>query len=97
MTGHAKALDITNMPEVRRLAEEVSASREPRILRSLDKDLVVVSPLRGTSSRRGRRKSDADLAAFRSAAGGWMDVDTDKLVNDIYETRRRSNRPPFDV
>ena len=40
-----------------------------------------------------QEKTKADYEAFLSAAGGWKDVDTDKLIADIYATRRRSNRP----
>jgi hypothetical protein len=35
--------------------------------------------------------------AFRSAAGSWADVDTDKLIEGIYAMRRRSNRPPVEL
>jgi hypothetical protein len=97
MAERLKALDISNMPDVRRLAEEVSATRESRILRSSNGDLALVSPLAKSTRRHGRGKTEADLSAFRSAAGGWKDVDTDRLTEDIYETRRRSNRPPVEL
>lgn len=47
--------------------------------------------------RRGRTLSEADLEAFRSAAGGWSDIDTDKLIENIYESRRISTRPPVEL
>jgi hypothetical protein len=97
MAEHLKALDISDMPEVRRLAEEVSTTREARILCTPNGDLAVVSPLGRGTRRNGHVKTEADLSAFRSAAGGWKDVDTDRLVEDIYETRRRSNRPPVEL
>ncbi len=52
MTTDPKPIDISNMPELVRIA---------------------------------------DYEAFRSAAGGWKDVDTDRLLNDIYADRRRTN------
>ena len=39
----------------------------------------------------------ADYEAFRSAAGGWKDVDTDKLIADIYADRALSDRPAVDL
>jgi hypothetical protein len=37
--------------------------------------------------------TDADLAAFRSAAGAWGDVDVDEFIAYIYERRKLSSRP----
>ncbi len=55
--------------------------------------VVRLPPVR---SRRGKPTA-AHYEAFRQAAGSWADVDTDKLIEDIYATRRRSNRPPIDL
>ena len=50
------------------------------------------------SRRRGRKITAADHAAFLSAAGGWQGlVDTDQLIEDIYESRRMSSRPPVEL
>ena len=50
------------------------------------------------ASRVSRRvKTEADYEAFRAAAGSWKDVDTDRLIEDIYESRRRSSRPPVEL
>ena len=37
------------------------------------------------------------LEAFRRAAGSWSDVDTDKLVEEIYQRRQRAERPPVNL
>jgi len=67
----------------------------------VDKDgnaLVVVTPARRAKpARRRGERTRADYSAFRSAAGGWKDVDTDRLVEDIYTDRRLSDRPPIDL
>ena len=43
-------------------------------------------------------KSAADYEAFLASAGGWRGlVDTDKLIANIYESRRRSSRPPVEL
>lgn len=42
------------------------------------------------------QKTAEDYEAFLSAAGSWKDVDTDRLLKDIYASRR-SSRPPVDL
>jgi hypothetical protein len=96
MAEHAKSIDISNNPELLRLAEEVRSTNEPRVLiRNSEEIAVVVPVVARAKKRRGRMKTKADYETFRAAAGGWADVDTDKLIEDIYEARRRSNRPPI--
>jgi hypothetical protein len=86
-------VDISGNPELLRIAEEVSATGEGRLLRSRGADLAALVPITQGSRRRARgTKSEADLEAFRAAAGSWSDFDTDKLVADIYESRRSSRR-----
>jgi len=100
MAEHAKSLDISGMPELLRLVEEVRASNEPRLLTRDHERLAVVMPVsvRPPERRRGKTPTAEDLEAFRSAAGGWRGVvDVDKLVKDIYESRRISTRPPVDL
>jgi hypothetical protein len=96
MARQLESIDITEMPELRRLAEEVDASREPRLLVRGDVQVAVIAPV---SSGKGLgRKSAADLAAFRAAAGSWRDnVDTEKLKRDIAESRRISTRPHVEL
>jgi hypothetical protein len=75
-------------------SEEVRAGRGPRVLRRDGEDVAVVTPLPGPKKRRkGRTLSKEDYEAFRSAAGGWKDIDTDALIENIYESRRISTRP----
>jgi hypothetical protein len=98
MAERAKPIDISDNPELLRLAEEVRATNEPRILTRNSEEIAVVVPVVAhAKKRRSRMKTKADYEAFRAAAGGWADIDTDKLIEDIYEARRRSNRPPIEL
>jgi hypothetical protein len=93
MAEHPKAVDISAVPEILRLVEEVRRAGEPRILQRDGEDLAIVMPLPRSRKRpRGHALSRADYEAFRSAAGGWKDIDTDKLIENIYESRRISTR-----
>jgi predicted DNA-binding antitoxin AbrB/MazE fold protein len=37
--------------------------------------------------------SPEDIEASRSAAGAWADIDAERLIRDIYESRLISTRP----
>ncbi len=96
--SHPTPIDITTIPELARIAEEVEATRRPRELVRDNKPVAVITPV--TPTRKARKpgaKTKADYEAFKSAAGSWKDVDTDRLIKDIYEQRRRSNKPPIEL
>ena len=96
MAREAKHTDITHIPELVRLVEEVRASNEPRVLTRDREELAVLTPARVRRARRPKTK--ADYEAFLSSLGGWKDlVDTEKLKRDIYESRRISTRPPIEL
>ncbi|MBI2906835.1 MAG: hypothetical protein HYX92_04165 [Chloroflexi bacterium] len=92
MARELKTIDISNVPELLRIVEEVRATNEPRVLRRDSEELAVLTPSPKRRRRTVRAKTKADYEAFRTAAGSWKDVDTDKLVAEIYESRRRSFR-----
>jgi hypothetical protein len=96
MARDSEHIEIGHIPELLRLAEEVRASREPRVLTRDREEIAVLSPAKPRRAR--RRKTKADYEAFLSSLGGWKDlVDTEKLKSDIYESRRISTRPPIRV
>ena len=95
MSGADKVIDVSDAPELLRLAEEVHSTHEPRILQRDGEDLALLVPVGRIGARRRRKpRTSADEEALRSAAGSWPDVDTDRLIADIYDSRRRSIRPP---
>jgi hypothetical protein len=93
----ATAININDIPELVRLADEVRATGVPRILRHDGEDVAILMPLPIARRSRERKKSAADMDAFLSSAGGWNDVDAEKLKKDIYDSRRLSSRPPVDL
>lgn len=97
MAERITRIDIGDAPELLELAKEVHRSHEPRVLRHAGEDLAMMVPLSRKQPSRRKEPTPEDYAAFRSAAGSWADVDTDKLIEDIYATRRRSNRPPVEL
>jgi hypothetical protein len=91
-----KAIDSTDMPEMPRLAEEAQATQQTYLLRREGEEIAAVVPLK-PARRKGQAETEADYEAFRSAAGRWSNIDTDKLIKDIHESRTISLRPPVEL
>ncbi len=86
------------MPDLLRVAEEVAATKKPLKLTRDRKTVAILMPVSTSlSPRKKPEKTRADYEAFSSAAGGWKDVDIDRLIANIYATCRRSNRPPVNL
>ena len=78
--------------------DRVVAGNEPVLVEKPDGARAVLTPAPSHKARRRSRiLTAADYAAFRSAAGAWADVDTDKFLEDIYADRRASDRPPVEL
>jgi len=91
-------IDISGVPDLLRIAEEVRTTRKPHILRRDSEDMAVLIPVTPTRRKAKRTKTRADYEAFHAAAGGWKGlVDTDKLIADINESRRLSTKPPIEL
>lgn len=94
MTTKMRPIDITNMPELERLADEVRANNQPLALQRNHETVAVLMPATRAAAQppRGRKLSDADIQAFLSSAGSWKGiVDTERLKKDIYESREMSS------
>jgi hypothetical protein len=89
--------EVGELPDVLRLAEAVRESEKPLLLQRSGEAVAVVIPvaLAEDFGLRGPITAE-DIQAFRAAAGAWKDVDTDKLLEDIYESRGRPARPPVE-
>ncbi len=93
------AVDISNAPDLLRLAEEVHRTGQPRLLRRDNEDLAVLTPIAiPLKPRSKRKKTAADREAFLSSAGGWTgNVEVDAFLKENYESRDRSSRPPVEL
>ena len=97
-----ETIDVSNNPDLLRIAEAVRRRNTSAVLRNGDEAIAVVMPV-GGSTRKAKRspfkkRSQADIDAFLASAGGWKDlVDTEQLKRDIAESRARSGRPPIEL
>jgi hypothetical protein len=81
MQREIKRIDISNVPELLRIAEEVRITHQPHILRRDSEDVAILMPVTPSSQRRAKRElTKSDYQAFLSAAGSWSGlVDPDTL------------------
>lgn len=84
-----KAIDVTSMPELLRLAEEVRDTHEARILRRDDEDLAVVRPL---VPKRRAEATKGDSNAFLSSAGSWKGLIDAETFKEATRASRGSDR-----
>jgi hypothetical protein len=103
MATERETIDISNNPDLLRVVEEMRRRNVSAVLTNGNEDVAVVTPVanmprRGGKRSHGRQKTEADVDAFLSAAGGWKDlVDTERLKRDIAESRARSSRSPIQL
>src|SRR6266436_1738485 len=78
MAAHPTPIDISHLPDLLRLVEEVKTTKQPRILKRDNETVAMLMPVgTGVKSKKHRAKTKADYTAFRAAFGSWKDVDTD--------------------
>ena len=98
MTREADSIDISSLPDLAQLADEVARTGRPCVLRRGDTNVAVVVP----AARRARRPeagplTDAQRQAFLSAFGSWKGlVDADQLKREL-RAARSSRRPPVEL
>lgn len=98
MANEYASIDISNTPDLLKLAEEVRKTKRPRVLRRAKEDIAVLMPLHKAARTAAKRTpTDEDIAAFEAAAGGWKDVDIDRFLADNGRSRQASSRPPVEL
>ncbi len=87
------AINPTDLsPEDQRALSEIAAKSKDEALRQAVNSYLERS--RESSQSNGPPDSEHEREqAFLRAAGAWHDMDTDKLIEEIYEQRLRQTRP----
>lgn len=91
MDAKRKLFDVEDHPGLVSLVEDLRNADDEVVIRQHGEEIAVVIPIRERRQKRVPRViTDEDRAAFRAAAGGRKDVDTDRLLQDIYADRDMS-------
>ena len=98
-------LDITNIPELRHLVEEMRAKKQPRLLKQDRESVALLMPL-GTTLKQQPPATQADIwtdydagkvrGALAQSAGTLAGVNRKRLFTDIRNQRsQESTHCPF--
>jgi antitoxin (DNA-binding transcriptional repressor) of toxin-antitoxin stability system len=84
MSSHVTAIDISNMPELLDLVQEVEATQKPRELRRDNKPVALLTPIIENTEK---------WKKIKPAFGSWSDADADTLIANIQRWRAEGSRP----
>ncbi len=88
-------IDITNMPDLVRIAEEVEATRKPRVLKRDNTPIAILTPVTKNRSSQATSKAIKETLAL---AGAWSDLDFDEMLDSLDHIRHDSKpTPPFSL
>ncbi len=86
MAAHHTPIDISTMPDLVRIVEEVTATKTPRELKRDNKVVAVLMP-----SDTKRKTSIQDALAL---AGAWKDIPSDDMEERLDRIRHESKPTP---
>ena len=86
MAAHPTPIDISTMPDLVRLVEEVATTKKPRALQRDKKTVAVLMPV--TPAPQGKTTYEASLAAL----GSWRDLDANELMTCVHRSRAEGSR-----
>ena len=92
MRSNLTPIDISHMPDLLDLVEEVEATKKPRELKRDDKVVAVLSPV-VQKEKDAPKPTNATWQKSLAAIGSWSDIDADKAIADIYKWREEGSRP----
>jgi hypothetical protein len=84
------AIDISNMPDLVRLAEEVEVTKKPRILKRHKKTVAILMPVEPATHPKKQQAIKETLAL----AGSWSDLDWNEMLATLDRIRHESKPPP---
>ena len=93
MNTPVTSIDISNKPDLLRLAEEVKTTRKPRLLKNHRETVAVIMPA-DTANQGNVTQKQTAYKAIQTLIGSWKDIDTDTLIAQIYRAREEGSRPP---
>jgi hypothetical protein len=97
MIHEAPPMEISTMPELARLAEDVARTGRPRRLTRGGTDAAMIVPVNAPRPRRcprGKEITQADIEATLSTFGAWKGhIDAEAFKHEIKDARS-DHRPP---
>src|SRR5712692_8400979 len=95
MAMHPSPIDISHMPALVQLAEEVAATKTPRELRRDNKIVAVLTPVETEGKQQQKQQAIEETLAL---AGSWSELDFDDMIQQLDRIRHESKpTPPLEL
>ncbi len=95
MAADTIPVEISNNPELLRLAEEVKATNKPRLLKRDNTPLAILTPVKKKQSSQSKSKAMKETLAL---AGAWGDRDWNEVEAELDRIRHSSKpTPPLEL
>jgi hypothetical protein len=86
-------LDVSDRPDLRRIAEEIREKREPVVLRLDGQDVAIITPVPLSDSGNVGVLTKQQFETLMSVGGGWKDiVDVETLKEELRHSRGQTIR-----
>ncbi len=90
MATHPTPIDISTMPDLVQIVEEVAATRTPRELKRDNTIVAVLTPVEREKQQQNKKAIEETLAL----AGAWKDLDFDDMLEQLDHIRHDSKPTP---
>jgi hypothetical protein len=83
MSSTLAPIDISKIPDLLEIVEEVEATKKPRELVRDNKPVALLTPISG---------HEAKWEKIKATFGSWSDLDPDEIIRNIYRRRNEGSR-----
>jgi hypothetical protein len=90
MAQHATPIDISTMPDLVQIVEEVAATKQPRALKRDNHIVAILTPVEREKQQQNSKAIEETLAL----AGAWKDLDFDDMLEQLDHIRHDSKPTP---
>jgi PHD/YefM family antitoxin component YafN of YafNO toxin-antitoxin module len=91
MNSHPTPLDISHLPDLVRIVEQVEATNKPLALTKDNKIVAVLTPVEPTSKQKKNQQAIEETLAL---AGSWKALDFDDMLEQLDRIRHESKPTP---
>ena len=84
-------IDISHLPDLKRLAQEAKKTGRPYLLRDNSHDVALLTPVSTERKQQTNRQAIEETLAL---AGSWKDLDFDDMIEQLDRIRHDSKPTP---
>ena len=91
MSTSPTPIDISHLPDLKRLAQEAKKTGKPYLLRENSHDVALLTPVDTERKQQANRQAIEETLAL---AGSWKDLDFDDMIEQLDRIRHESTPTP---